>query len=340
VLSGLSDAGMLPLLGGKIVRELGSSVTIGERELGFDVNVGLASYPNSASSSEDLFHRAEQALRSARASAQPWVVDEPATRPADRNSWRLELELQGALSHNQLRLWYQPRLDLRSGRPGRPEALLRWESAQHGAVSPARLLPMIEQSGRSLELVRWALNTALRQCRRWGDLGVAINVAAAVLAQAEAPEMFVAALRIWSVAPSLLTIEVSETGLLPDTEACVRQLQPLRDAGIRISIDDFGTGHTSLQQFRRLPADELKIDRCFITNLLRDEADRAICEHVIALAHRFRMGVVAEGVEDQPTLSQLQRMGCDAAQGYRIARPMPDDALVQWLGGFDSVAFR
>lgn len=339
VYTGLAGAELLPVMGNRLVRELGAGMSAGERELHCEVNVGLAAFPQGADSAEDLFLHAEDAMRAARESGQPCVVDDPGSRPSGRQSWRLELELQEALTASQLDLWYQPKLDLQTGRPARPEALLRWENPRKGQVAPARIVPMIESSGRGFDLARWALNSALRQSREWAALGVAVNVSPTILMQADAAELIAAALRIRGIAPESLTIEVSQTGLLPDPEACVRQLKPLRDAGVRVSIDDFGTGNASLLQFRSLSADEIKIDRSFVGELTRSDADRAICEHVIGLAHRFGMTVVAEGVEDQATLARLRGMGCDLVQGYRIARPMPSAALAQWLQDFDAAPF-
>lgn len=337
--SGIADVGVLAMMGSKLARELDESILVGEREIAVAVNVGVAGSPQGTLSAVEVFAFAEEALHRARALGEPFVLDDPAWREPEMQNLRLELELHEAFTTNRLQLHYQPKVDLRTGKPRGPEALLRWDSRELGAVSPERFVPIIEQGGHSLELARWVLNTAFRQCRQWGIAGVALNLSAAVVANPEAAGLIESALRIWGVAPERLTVEISETGLPRDMQTVARQLQPLRELGVTVSIDDFGTGSASLLQFRDLPADEIKIDREFTRDIVRDDANRTLCEHVIALAHRFGRSVVAEGVEDQPTLDLLRRLGCDAAQGYRIARPMAEAEFRQWLADFDPLRY-
>ncbi len=331
IFSGIASPELLPLIGSRIVRTAAETVLVAGQEVAFDVQVGLAAFPEDARNAENLYFLAEQALRAAKGQNVAYAVHEPDELQRQRSQWKQEIELGDALASNELQFWYQPRIAIADGSTERPEAFLRWLQQSGALVGPERLVPAIEQGGRSAELARWSLNTALRQARKWPELGVSVNVSSVALALPEVLDTLNAALRIWSVPADALTVEISEAALARGAEACERQLKPLRDAGIRISIDHFGTGVCSLSQFKTLAVDEIKIDRKLVATAARSPADRLLCEHLIALAHGFGMRVVAVGIEDEPTLDLFRVLGCDSAQGYLIGKPMTDDDLLVWM---------
>jgi EAL domain-containing protein (putative c-di-GMP-specific phosphodiesterase class I) len=169
------------------------------------------------------------------------------------------------------------------------------------------------------------------QWRRWPELGVSVNISANALALPEAIDTLNSALRIWGVPSESLTVELTEHALARGPDACAKQLQPLREAGVRIAIDGFGTGSCSLVQFKTLRVDEIKIDRKLVSTAARSPADRLLCEHLVALAHGFGMKVVAVGVEDEPTMELFRKLGCDSAQGFMVGKSMSDDDLLTWV---------
>ena len=330
IFSGIASPELLPLIGSRIVRTAGESLLVGANEIFFDVQVGLAAFPNDAWNAENLYFLAEQALRVARRDNTAYAVHVPDELQRLRAQWKQELELGDALANNELQLWYQPRIAFADGSAQRPEALLRWFHEGGAVSSPERLVPAIEQGGRSAELARWVLNTAFRQARRWPDLGVSVNISAVALALPEALDTLKSALRIWGMEPEQVTVELSEHDLARGAEACEKQFQPLREAGVRIAIDGFGTGNCSLAQFKTLRIDEIKIARKLVSTAARSPGDRLLCEHLIALAHGFGMQVVAVGVEDQPTMELFRHLGCDSVQGYLVGKSMNDDGFLAW----------
>jgi len=247
-------------------------------------------------------------------------------------------ELRRALVDGELVLHYQPKLDLADGTVADVEALIRWEHPSAGLLYPDRFLPLAEQTGLIDPLTDWVIASALRQLVAWDDAGVAelsmaVNVSARNLSHALFAERVLGALATSGVAARRLVLEITETALFTDVERARTVLRRLSDAGITISLDDFGQGQTSLGYLSRLPLHELKIDRAFVTDLVRDDAHAAIVRSVVELAHNLGFVVVAEGVEDDETLGVLRAMGCDAAQGYGLSRPMPPERMAGWLAG-------
>jgi EAL domain-containing protein (putative c-di-GMP-specific phosphodiesterase class I) len=211
---------------------------------------------------------------------------------------------------------------------------MRWNSLARGPVSPAVFIPIAERIGLIRKLTLWALNTALRQAGQWSSAdrpsNVSVNLPGMLAAQPDLPDLIENALRLWAGNGVQLVLEITEGSLL-DAEKAFPVLQQIRDLGVKVSIDDFGTGYSCLAYFRNIPADELKIDRSFVSEMLEDPASSDIVRLVTDLAHRFGLTVAAEGVEDAATLERLRAMGCDVAQGYLFARPMPATEYAAWL---------
>lgn len=246
--------------------------------------------------------------------------------------------LRAAIAGGQLVNHYQPKVALATGRVEGVESLVRWQHPEDGLVFPDRFIGLAEEHGLIDDLTRVVLADALAQARKWHDAGlelrVAVNVSMDNLVALDFPERVVAAVRAAGVAPEMLTLEVTESRLMHDLTAALDILTRLRLKRIRLSIDDFGTGHSSLTQLADIPFDQLKIDRSFIHGAGRDRTLQAIYDANLRLARGLDMEVVAEGVEDADDWAHLRRTGCDLAQGYFIARPMPASAVAEWIAGW------
>jgi diguanylate cyclase len=255
---------------------------------------------------------------------------------------RLQLigELRDAVAQDQLTLHFQPKLDLGRNRITGVEALVRWPHPVRGMVPPDEFIPLAEQTGVIGPLTELVIRRALRQAADWAARGIAltmaVNVSATNLLEDTWTDGVLAALAEHGVRPDRFVVEITEDVLMTDPERSLTALAALSAAGVRVALDDFGTGYSSLSYLKRMPVDELKIDRSFVFEMGTDQADAAIVQTAIDLGRRLGISVAAEGVEDEATLRRLTDFGAMIAQGYHIARPMPAGALEAWLaaGGF------
>jgi EAL domain-containing protein (putative c-di-GMP-specific phosphodiesterase class I) len=251
-----------------------------------------------------------------------------------RERTELLRDLRRAVEDKQLELFYQPKIDAKSGQITAAEALLRWHHPTRGMVSPAVFIPIAERYGLISTLGNWVIEDACRQARVWRERGlkmrVAINLSAFQMRQDDLVERIQAALQRHGIDPSRLTCEITESVAMEDTQVTQRTFERLGAAGIHLSIDDFGTGYSSLSYLRKLPASELKIDRSFVMDLGTSDDARAIVDAVLKLAHAIGLKVVAEGVETEEQRQILLGLGCDEFQGYMFARPMSARALLLW----------
>ena len=301
-------------------------------------SVGIAVAPEHATEAEGLLRRADAAVQAARkVGGGASVLYSPECEPHDPARLALLGELRRALEGNELRLHYQPKVDLKTRTIVGAEALLRWPHAKRGFVSPADFVPLAEQTGLIRPLTRWVLDRATGESCAWARAGrrlpVAINVSARSLQDERIVDDVEEALLTHDVRGDRLQIEVTESAVMRDAGRAAEVLASLTGRGVAVSIDDFGTGYSSLGLLRRLPVHELKIDKSFVIGMAGDGAeDTAIVRSTADLAHNLGLTVVAEGVEDQWTLDLLSSFGCDQAQGYHIARPMPSADFIAWLG--------
>jgi PAS domain S-box-containing protein len=248
------------------------------------------------------------------------------TRMRDRLS--MEQSLRSAIHNRELSLWYQPKLDLASGRIYSAEALLRWHHPDRGMVSPAEFIPVAEESGLILPIGAWVIEESTRQIDQWHradkhDVGIAINISAHQFSHGRLAEQVQQALERLAIPPERLTVEVTETAIMTHMDVTLRQLQTLRDIGVTVALDDFGTGYSSLTYLKHFPTDILKIDRSFVTDIASDAQSGAIVDTIIKLAHNLDMRVVAEGVETREQLKFLKAHGCDEIQGFLFSKPLP-----------------
>ena len=243
-------------------------------------------------------------------------------------------ELETALEEGQLHVFYQPRISLKLGSVVGLEALARWRHPQHGFYSPSLFIPLAEQTGLIEPLTDTVLRKACLQCRPWLEEKLISEIAVNMSAQMrdlDLPESIISTLEEYGLTATQLVIEITETALMRELVKSLDVLTRLRMKGILLAIDDFGTGYSTMQQLQRYPFNEIKIDKSFVKNLTTDDESRAIVDTTIELGRRLKMRVVAEGVESVGALDYLRSQGCDMAQGYFIARPMPAAAVENWL---------
>jgi diguanylate cyclase (GGDEF)-like protein len=320
----------------KLARAAEEAMTDAEVTIAPEINIGIALYPLQAADAESLLRKAQLAAAAVhKRAARLQVFDESCTEQV-LTPWELGDAFAEALRSGELQVHYQPKLRIADRRAVGVEALMRWMRDGRPVATPDVFIPLAEEAGLIQDTTWYALSNSLQQAAAREGLGVAVNITPGMLHHRDFVEMVRSAVSTWSVKSGGLTLEITEGALIIDFEQATARLALLRDLGVRISIDDFGTGYSSLSYFKKIPADELKIDKSFVMRMLSDEADQRLVETIITLARQFRLDVVAEGVEDQPTLDLLARMGCDYAQGYLFAPALNAEQLGVWLRGNSS----
>ncbi|MGY1914984.1 putative bifunctional diguanylate cyclase/phosphodiesterase [Blastococcus sp. SYSU DS0973] len=315
--------------------------TVADVRLHVGVSIGVATTPAPATTVQELLHCADVAMYRAKRGREGVhvYVPDPVTGTAGSDRLRTMEELRTALAGDELCVFLQPQMDLRDGRVVGAEALVRWNHPTRGLLSPALLLPAAEQAGLLRPLTDRVLELALTAAARWWpdrEVPVSVNLSAANVTDLDLAGKVAAALHRHGLPARALTLELVEDTLMADPERGRTVLGTLRRSGVRTSIDDYGTGYSSLAYLRHLPADELKLDRSLTADVDRDPRAAAIVQSTVALAHALGLSLVAEGVETLATGATLARLGCDVAQGYAIARPMPVDDFLRWLAASDS----
>ena len=335
VLLANADSARAEQIARRLLRALDRAFCIGDSSVDVGGSIGIALAPEHGADADTLLRRADVAMYVAKRAGCGFATYSPTQDQHSPDRLALVGDLRRAIETDELALVYQPKVDLDSGRCVGVEALLRWQHPQRGSVPPDQFIPLAEQTGLIKAVGRWVLNAALRQAREWlsegRDVPIAVNLSMRDLHDPDLPEAVVGLLRRWQVPPSQLVVEITENGLMADPGRALQTITALRLMGIRIAIDDFGTGYSSLAYLKRLPVDELKIDRSFVRELATDDDDLAIVRSTISLGHDLGLIIVAEGIEDARTLERLRQLGCDVGQGYLIGRPMPAHAVVASL---------
>ena len=330
ILDGIRGLDEVHRVADRIVESLRAPFTLGDREWFVNASFGIAIAVPGRSDPGDLFREAEVALVQAkRGSGMRYTFFEPAMGAATMERVELEDDLRRALERDELRLHYQPLIDLASDRIVGLEALVRWQHPTRGLVAPLSFIPVAEETGLIIPLGRWVLETACRQAREWMEafpasrLVMSVNLSARQFTQPDLVQQVAAILAETGLPPELLELEITESVMMDQTEAGTRALRALRVLGVKLVLDDFGTGYSSLAYLKHLPLDTIKIDRSFVNGLEADDANLPIVQAVIALAHGLGISVVAEGIETAGQLARLRALGCDRGQGFFYARPMP-----------------
>jgi diguanylate cyclase (GGDEF)-like protein len=320
----------------KIIRALESPIIVDGQSMDLGASIGIAHFPLHGEDGDALMRAADIAMYIAKKDKSGFAVFDPRNDEDRQSTLTLLGELRRAVENNELVLYYQPKLRIEDGKAAAVEALVRWQHPQKGMIPPAMFIPFAEQTGYISTITRWVITAALRQCGQWHRAGlslrVSINASARDLREREDLPAFLAeALRENGVPASLLCLEITETALMEDPEAAQATLKRLQNMGLRLSIDDYGIGHSSLAYLKQLAVNELKIDQAFVIGMEADRQNLAIVRSTIELGHNLGLSVVAEGVETEHELNELTRLGCDHAQGYWIGRPMAAAAFDAWI---------
>jgi len=343
-LGGDEFAAVLPMVGSgdyaglaakRILSEMHEPFVIESHSFNVGISIGIAIYPDNGADADTLMRRADVAMYQAKQNQRGIAFYDS---EQDRHSvfqLTLEPELRSALERDTLQLYFQPKIDMAGGRICGAEALLRWNHPERGFIPPDAFIPIAEQTGLIEPLTRWVLNKALEQCSQWHAAGfpisVAVNLSARSLHNANIIDHVAQALVNWDVSPRYLYLELTESAIMADPERAMELLTRLHNMGVVLSVDDFGTGYSSLAYLKKLPVDEIKIDKSFVMDMNRDSNDSVIVRSTIDLAHNMSLKVVAEGVEDQDILQHLTSLRCDIVQGYFLSRPLPPDEFMRRL---------
>jgi diguanylate cyclase (GGDEF)-like protein len=318
----------------RIGEQLQQPLDIDGTEIRLEIAVGCVLFPDDEADDAALVRRADIALQHAKQRGH--LIERYVAGHDERHLRQLRLigDLRHAIGRSQLELAYQPKVDVQSGRVGHAEALLRWQHAELGRVPPDEFIPLAERAGLVGSLTAYVLDAAVAQVQRWRaegvHCGVAVNLSALDLADEALPALLLRTLQRHEVAPAELIVEVTESAVMLDLKTSLDTLHRLRRIGVRIAVDDFGTGHSSLAQLKRLPVDELKIDKSFVMTLLPGTDDEQIVQSIVQLAHALSLSVVAEGVETETGLQVLRRHGCETVQGYLFSRPLDAAGFAAW----------
>jgi len=320
-----------------ILRAIEKPLKLDAHVISVTTSIGISLYPDDGETADQLLGHADRAMAEAKRegrNAVHFYSPELTTGLLERVS--LEAALRAATASGQLRLHYQPQIDLRSGAFAGVEALVRWEHPEHGMIAPGRFIPMAEEIGVIHEIGDWVLEQACAQQARWLERGVAVPYVAVNLSvrQLELPALVTrvaALLERYRLEPSMLELELTESIVMESAEHCRENMRQLRALGVKLAIDDFGTGYSSLAYLKRLPLDRLKIDRSFVQDIGGDADDEAIVRAMIAMARSLGLDTVGEGVEEHSQLQFLAAEGCAVGQGYLFSRPVPAEELEQWL---------
>ena len=300
-----------------------------------DASCGVAVWPDAASTVDGLLQRADIAMYEAKRERLGTAIYSNIDETDLSEPLRLVEELRTALTNGQLVLYFQPKLDLLTGELPGVEALVRWQHPQRGLLQPDRFLPQAERYGLMRRLTTCVLSLALDQVKEWQRAGldttVAVNISASNLLDVDLPEQIRTLLAVRNLQPTSLMLEVTETTLMVDPARAADLLIRLQAVGVRISIDDYGTGYSSLARLRDLAVNELKLDRSFLTGISNDARASAIVRSTVELAHSLGLTLVAEGIETAQDETILRALACDQGQGYHLARPMPGHELIKWI---------
>ncbi|MBT0773764.1 EAL domain-containing protein [Kineosporia sp. J2-2] len=345
VLTELPEAGPPPLgqaleLAGRLTATLDEPVSVAGIRLEVRASIGIALAPQHARSSADLLAKADIAMYLAKGNGGGVAVYDPTKDENTTERLLLLTQLHDALAGDQLTVYYQPKCDVRTGLVVGAEALVRWQHPERGLLGAEVFIPVAETTELITQLTLVVLEQAIRQVRVWLDqgrwIGVAVNLSVRHLADVRLPEQVEALLERYRVAPGLLTLEVTENTVMTDPHRAVAVLAMLRASGVKIAIDDYGTGYSSLAYLKRLSVDELKIDRSFIIGMTHDDNNQIIVKSTVELGHNLGLRVVAEGVEDVETWRHLEVLGCEVIQGYTVQAPLSAGEFDRWIVEWDA----
>lgn len=319
----------------KIMASLQENFDIGEHNLFVRGNLGIALYPQHGEDEQTLMQHAEIALRVAKKANTDVIVYNKKHDEYSIKHLALVNDIHTAIGQNQFELVFQPKVRIADGTIRSAEVLLRWNHPDQGQIPPGQFIPVAEQTGLIQPLTQWVINNTLDYCAQLRvlgfDLTLSVNISMYNLIETDFDRRIRELLALWSIPPHQLELEITESAMMSNPARSKELLTQLDAFGLQLSIDDFGTGYSSLTYLKQLPVDELKIDKSFVLQMHHDENDAAIVRTIVGLAHDLGLQVVAEGVELEEHFEQLRKIGCDAAQGHYMCRPLPFKEFVAWL---------
>ena len=319
----------------RLMEGLHHPVPVDELDLDVSASIGITFYPDHALDADTLLRHADVAMYASKETGTPFEVYDEMIDTHKPELVKLVSQVRPAIDDGQFRMYFQPKIRLTDGRVAGAEALIRWHHPTLGRLAPADFIPMVEKTVLLQPLTHWALNDVLRAWRRWSDEGikipVAVNVSPRTLLDQDLPEVVSDLLARWGVPPRFLRLELTENFLVADSGRSDAVLNGLSQVGVGLSIDDFGTGFSSLSYLKRLPIEEIKIDRSFVSHMMDRVEDFTIVRATVELGRNLGLRVVAEGVQDRDTFDRLGDFGCDEAQGFYIAKPLEPEEFWRWL---------
>ncbi|MBF0359031.1 MAG: EAL domain-containing protein [Magnetococcales bacterium] len=321
----------------KVYEALAESVRFGGKNVEITAALGITLYPQDGKNPEELLQNAETALGHARrGSRNNYQFFSHKMADVARRRFALESSLRQAVENSELSIYYQPQLNMKSGKIIGAEALLRWIHPEHGVISPVEFIPVAEETGLILPIGDWVIRTACRQMAIWRDMKlsairVGVNLSAVQFQRQDIEKIIRESLEETSIDPANLDLEITESAIMDDVPKAVLMLNRIGDMGVKLSIDDFGTGYSSLSQLRHFPFKTLKIDRSFVTSIVEDDGNRAIVNAIIAMAHSLNQTVIVEGIETDAQLDIMRNLHCNEMQGYIFSAPVPADTFTKML---------
>ncbi len=329
------DTERASVVANRILQTLEQPILVDEQPIDVGTSIGIVFFPEHGEDANMLLRHADISMYAAKRNKSGFAIYDARLEEHREEHLTLLGELRRAIEQHELILYYQPKLDLALQQVTGVEALIRWEHPVRGNVPPAEFIPFAEQTGNIRMITRWVIESAVQQCGNWQSVGralkVSINVSARDLLDRELVPFIAAAIQKHGVGPELLCFELTESALMEDPTRARETLRQLHGLGVKLSVDDYGTGYSSLAYIKNLALDELKIDRAFVSGMDTDRQSAAIIRSTIELGHSLGMTVVAEGVETEMELSALTAFGCDFAQGYKICQPMRAAELMKWV---------
>jgi len=327
----------------RLIDALAQPFSLNGQSIYVSASLGIALYPEDATSAENLQSNADAALHRAKAQGRNTLrFFSPDMSNQARERLTLEADLRLALVRNELLLHYQPQVDLGTGKVVGLEALVRWQHPQRGLVPPNQFIPLAEESGLVVPLGDWVLNEACRTIKQWSLQGLAprqtaVNISTVQLSRGDLVASVVSALKTTGVAPDMLELEITESFLMSDRKNSIETLARLRALGVRLSIDDFGTGYSSLSYLQEIMVHKVKVDLSFVHDITTNRGNASIVKAIIAMGHSLGLEVIAEGVETMQQASYLKQLDCDVMQGYLVSRGLPADEMTRFLMAHEPV---
>jgi diguanylate cyclase (GGDEF)-like protein len=323
----------------KIAKAASDPVSIGTGKARVHARMGISLLPDPALTAEELLRQCEIALAKARSNGETYRIFTPNLAEPDGYATKSWFDVETAIKQGEFELHYQPSIDLRSGTLTGTEALIRWQSPRAGTIPPGYFLPDITSLEGVRTMLQYVLDVSLKSAAKWIDaipgFRLAVNLAPKSVTDPELVGVVSELLEKWNFPADRLTLEVSEESLHDNLDAAIVQFGKLHNRGVRIAIDDFGVGHLGIADLKRLPVDQLKIDKSFVVPIPSNEKDRRLVGALIQLAHALDLEVVAEGIEDADIMQTLLAIGCEKGEGYHFSRPIPEaDFARQWIEKF------